>query len=384
MQKKLFVVVNIDSFLLSHRKEIALAAKQKGFQVTIVAHDTGRREEIEALGLRFINLPNAKSVKNIFKEFYILIFLFTLYKTNKPDIVHHVGLKLILYGTTVAKFTGIENIVNAVSGLGILFSGFKIMNKILKTVTICILKFIHNRKNIFVIFQNDEDKNIFIASKIINENQAYKIKGSGVDLSIYQYTPEPNNTDKVRIIFAARMLRDKGVLELVDAARLLKKKYYHKAQFLLCGDIDDNPKSLTKIELENTVDGEYIQWLGHRNDVRKLLGHSHIFAFPSYYREGLPKSLIEACAVGRPIITTNSIGCKDCVIDNYNGFLVPIQNSKALADMLAILIDDKELRISMGQNSRIFAEKIFSIITVVDTHMEIYNRLVKQIHVQQN
>jgi len=122
MPKNLFIVVNLDSFLLSHRKEIALAAKQHGFKVTIIAHDTGKRGEIEALGFRFINLPNVKSMKNIFKEFRILLFLFLLYKESKPDIVHHIGLKLILYGTTVAKFAGTKNIVNAVSGLGILFS----------------------------------------------------------------------------------------------------------------------------------------------------------------------------------------------------------------------------------------------------------------------
>jgi len=263
--------------------------------------------------------------------------------------------------------------------LAFFFRNFKLdMNRILKKIIIFILKIIHAQKNVFVVFQNNEDKDIFVKNMIISENQAYKTNGAGIDLSIYQYTPEPGSDDVVRILFTARMLRDKGVLELVDAAKLLREKYYRKAQFLLCGDIDDNPKSLTRTELESVVDNQYIQWLGHRDDVRALLGHSHIFAFPSYYREGLPKSLIEACAVGRPIITTNSIGCKDCVIDNYNGFLVPIKNSKTLADTLAVLIDDKPLRVFMGKNSRILAEKKFSIAAVVDTHIEIYNKLIKQ------
>lgn len=250
------------------------------------------------------------------------------------------------------------------------------MNKILKTTTIYILKFIHNRKNIAVIFQNDEDREVFIKNKIITKNQAHKIKGSGVDLSVYGYTPEPDS-GTVRILFTARMLRDKGVLELVEAAKLLKEKYYQKAQFLLCGDIDDNPKSLTRSELENLTDGEYIKWLGFRNDVKELLGQSHIFAFPSYYREGLPKSLIEACAVGRPVVTTNSVGCKDCVIDNYNGFIIPVKDSKSLAEKISCLIDDKKLRITMGKNSRILAERDFSIISVIDKHMEIYNKLLQ-------
>jgi glycosyltransferase involved in cell wall biosynthesis len=227
---------------------------------------------------------------------------------------------------------------------------------------------------VIVIFQNEEDKNIFIDNKIISENQSYIIKGSGTDLDIYRYTEEPDD-DPIRILFTARMLRDKGVIELVEAAWLLKERYYHKIQFLLIGDIDNNPKSLTRSELESITDGEYIKWLGYQTNVRKWLEETHIFAFPSYYREGVPKSLIEACAVGCPIVTTNSIGCKDCVIDGYNGFLVPIRDSQTLAKKLEILINDKQLRIRMGINSRKIAERDFSIDNVVKRHLEIYNRL---------
>jgi glycosyltransferase involved in cell wall biosynthesis len=248
------------------------------------------------------------------------------------------------------------------------------LKKILKIIAIYILKFAHRKKNVIVIFQNEEDKSIFIDNKIINENQSCKIKGSGIDLHIYRYTLEPHD-DPLRILFTARMLRDKGIIELVEAANLLKERYYHKIQFLLTGDIDNNPKSLLRSELENMTDDKYIKWLGHRTDVRELLDQSHIFAFPSYYREGLPKSLIEACAVGRPIVTTSSIGCKDCVIDGYNGFLVPIKDSKTLAEKLELLINNKKLRIRMGINSRKIAERDFSIDNVVKRHLEIYNKL---------
>jgi hypothetical protein len=122
MTKTLFIIVNVDSFFLSHRKDIAIAAQQKNFDVTIVANDTGKRQEIEALGLRFVDLPNIKSMQNIFKEFGILMFLFSLYKKQKPQIVHHVGLKLVLYGTITARLAGVKNIVNAISGLGVFFS----------------------------------------------------------------------------------------------------------------------------------------------------------------------------------------------------------------------------------------------------------------------
>jgi glycosyltransferase involved in cell wall biosynthesis len=250
------------------------------------------------------------------------------------------------------------------------------LKTLLKILVIKILRFTHKQKNIAVIFQNDEDKNIFLSNRIIKAEQAYKIKGSGIDLQTFTYVPEPNDTT-IRILFTARMLKDKGVFELAEAASLLKEQYQNTIEFLLCGDIDDNPQSLTKDELNSIADGQYIKWLGRRTDVRELLEQSHIFVFPSYYREGLPKSLIEACAVGRPVVTTNSIGCKDCVIDGYNGFLIPIKDSRALADKLEILIQDKSLRMSMGKNSRCLAEQDFSIEKVIESHLKIYDKLIK-------
>jgi glycosyltransferase involved in cell wall biosynthesis len=182
---------------------------------------------------------------------------------------------------------------------------------------------------------------------------------------------------KIRILFTARMIKEKGVLELIEAARILEAKYKGKVTFLLCGGLDDNPHAIPKETLEAHCDGEYIQWLGHRTDIKKLLEKSHIVAFPSY-REGLPKSLIEACAVGRPIVTTDSTGCRDAVIDGYNGFLVPVKNAELLAEKLEILIRDKTLRIQMGKNARTLAERDFSIDNVIKQHLSIYNFLIEQ------
>jgi glycosyltransferase involved in cell wall biosynthesis len=248
--------------------------------------------------------------------------------------------------------------------------------KIIKIIVIAILKFSHNMKNIAVIFQNDEDKSIFIDNNIIGESHAYKIKGSGVNLGIFNYEAEPGGSI-IRILFTGRMLRDKGVVELFEAACALKQSYFGRIQFLLCGDIDNNPNSLTKEDVESFNDGEYIKYLGYRTDIHELLKQSHIFAFPSYYREGVPKSLIEACAVGRPIITTDSVGCRDCVIDGYNGFCIPIKNSRILAEKLEILINNKQMRVAMGLNSRKLAEQEFSVETVVKKHLEIYNTLLE-------
>lgn len=185
----------------------------------------------------------------------------------------------------------------------------------------------------------------------------------------------PNH--KIRILFTARMIREKGVFELVEAANMLNDRYKDKVEFLLCGGLDDNPNAISKDTLEKCCDGKYIQWLGYRTDIKNLLEKSHIMAFPSYYKEGLPKSLIEACAIGRPIVTTDSVGCRDAVIDGYNGFLIPVKDSKILAAKLEILIENKDLRLKMGANSRQLAEQNFSIKTVVEKHLEIYNLLLQ-------
>lgn len=369
---KLFIVVNVDWFFLSHRKDIAIAAKKQGYDVTIVTKDTGKRTDIERLGFRFIDLPMNRSGQNIKEELHTCWFLYRLYKEEKPDVVHHVGLKTILWGALAAKLAGVKGVVNAVSGLGIFFSeeNKSMVARLLPKV----LRFSHHRPNLAVIFQNDEDKDLFLRNGIIKEKQAFYIKGSGVDLNEYCYTSEPE-TGNIRVLLTARMIEEKGIFVLTDAAELLREQYQNKVEFLLCGGLDDNPKAIKKEELEAKCDGKYIQWLGYRTDVLDLLKDCHIVAFPSYYKEGLPKSLIEATAIGRPIVTTDSIGCRETVVDGYNGFLIPIKNSKALADKLQVLFDNKGLRIKMGRNSRMLAERDFSIENVIEKHLKIYSLL---------
>ena len=373
IQRKIFIVVNVDSFFLSHRKELALAANKK-YKVTIVAKDTGSRRIIEQMWFKFIDLPLDRSGMNPFTELITFFFLFQLYKREKPDLVHHVGLKVILWGTLAAKMTKVRSVVNAVSGLGVFFSNES--KSIFRQPVLQALKFGHNREKLACIFQNNEDKDLFIKNKIIRVDQADFVKGSGVDLVKFNYTQEPSE-GKVRILFTGRMIKEKGVLVLFDAAQKLKPVYYSQVEFLLCGGVDENPSALTKEELNALCDGDYFQWLGFRTDVLRLLKKSHIVAFPSYYKEGLPKSLIEAAAVGRPIITTDSTGCRDTVVDGENGFLIPIKDSNALADKLSILIDNKALRVKMGERSRELAEKYFSLDKVIEQHLEIYKRLLE-------
>lgn len=370
---KLYILVNVDWFFLSHRLQIALAAQKAGWDVTIVTADTGKLKDIEAKGLKAINLPMSRSGMNIKEELGTLSFLYKLYKKERPDVVHHVGMKTILWGTLAAKFAGVNGVVNAVSGLGGFFAEDN--KSMLAKVMPKVLKFSHNQKNLLVIFQNQEDRAMYVKKGIISDSQARFIKGSGVNLQEFCYTPEPLD-GKVKIILTARMIVEKGIFLLTEAAEKLRAEYEDKVEFLLVGGLDDHPGAIIKEQLDNVCDGKYIKWLGYRSDVKELLQQSHIVAFPSYYMEGLPKSLIEACAIGRPIITTQSIGCKDTVDDCVNGFLIPPKDVDALASKLRVLIDNPEMRESMGKASRAKAEKEFSLDVVIEKHLSIYKELI--------
>ena len=369
---KLFIVVNVDWFFLSHRKDIALAAQNAGWDVVIVTSDTGKISEINKIGLKTIDLPMSRSGMNIIEEIRTLRFLYKLYKREQPDVVHHVGMKTILWGTLASKFARVKGVVNAISGLGGFFSEDNkgLMAKVMPFV----LRFSHNRKNLLCIFQNDDDKGLYINNGIIKPSQARYIKGSGVNLKDFCYTPEPNE-GKLRVILTARMIVEKGIFILTEAATKLRSKYKDGVEFLLVGGLDDHPGAITEEQLLKVCDGYYIKWLGYRTDVKELLQSCHIVAFPSYYMEGLPKSLIEADAIGRPVITCNSVGCKEAVIDGYNGYLIPRKNVDALVEKLDILLSDASLRQKMGRNSRKYAEDYFSIDGVIEKHLSIYNEL---------
>ena len=370
--KKLLMIVNEDRFFLSHRKEIAIAALQAGWDVTIVCKDTGRLREVEDLGLKVIELPINPTGMNLRQELRTFWFLYNLYKKNKDVVVHHVGLKDILWGGLAAKLAGVWGVVNAVSGLGAVFSGGK-MGMTAKGI-LAVMRFANRRKRLKVIFQNQEDKNLFLQHRVITEDQIEFIKGSGVDLNEFKYVPEPES-ETLKVVFTARMVKEKGVIELIEAAERLRKEYEGRVEFWLCGRLAVNADAISKEELESRCSEGYIKWLGFQKDIKTILEQCHIMAFPSYYREGVPKSLIDVCAVGRPIVTTNSIGCKDVVDDGVNGFLVPIKDSEALADKLRILIEDKDLRIKMGKASRQKAEQEFAIEKVIQKHLAIYDQV---------
>ncbi len=372
---KLFIVVNVDWFFLSHRLPIALAAKEAGYDVTIVTADTGRAEEIRSHGLKVIDLPFKRSGTNMKEELNTIRQLLRLYKRHKPDVLHHVTIKVALYGSIAARLCKIKGIVNAISGLGYNFTAGRkgMAQKILLTM----MKFGFRGGNKHFIFQNEDDVQVFRSMRLVEDRDVTLIKGSGVDLKEFNFVVKSIPPGKIKVLLPARMLRDKGVMEFITAANLIRKELQGIAQFILAGDVDhENLAAIPEDELTSLTDGDYIKWIGYQKNVRQLLQESDLVVLPSY-REGLPKSLIEAAAVGRPIITTDVPGCRECVIHDYNGFLVPAKDAEALAAAMRRLILSEELRKRMGAHSRTLAEQEFGVDKVVEKTLHIYRNLAK-------
>lgn len=225
--KKLFFVFSIDYQLISHRKAVVEGAIKAGYDVTVVAQDTGYRSVIEQMGAKFIDLPINRVGTNLREEMKTFNFLRTLYKREQPDIVHHVSIKVVLWGGLAAKMAKVKNVVNAINGLGVFFANGKV-DSLSKKIFMKIIKFSHNRKNVATIFQNNDDKAFFVDYGAIKSEQVRMIHGSGVDLDEFQYTPEPDQ-QPISIVFTSRMVKEKGVVELIEAAKQIEPDFKDKA-----------------------------------------------------------------------------------------------------------------------------------------------------------
>lgn len=368
---KIFFVVNVDWFFLSHRLPLALEAQKRDYDVTIVTIETDRRAEIESYGFRFIGIPTSRAGTNPLQELKVLYFLLKLYRKEKPSIIHHVGVKPVTYGSVAAKLLRMPKVVNALSGMGYLFIN-KNNNRLAHRMVMSCFRYGFKNPRLRFILQNSDDLADVRRLNVLKDNQLFLIKGSGVDLDDYKFTPPPA-TGRTRILLPARMLWDKGVGEFVAAAQMLHPTYKDHCEFILAGNADmGNISGIPEHQLLVWQQTGSVSWIGFQDNMKEVLGDCHIVVLPSY-REGLPKSLIEACAIGRPIVTTDVPGCREVVIDGENGFLVEVKNAEALAAAIEKLIIDPALRTAMGAKGRKIAEENFSIQSVIQQTFEIYN-----------
>lgn len=376
--KKILFVVNVDWFFISHRIVIAEECIKAGFDVYVASENTGKSKEIEDRGIKFIKLSFSRSGFNPVSEFITLIKFFKIYSSVKPDLVHHITLKPVIYGSIVSRLLNVRVVVNAISGLGYNFTENR--NLLVPKIMILLMRFGFYRSNLSIIFQNKDDfRELKDLGVISPKNRIFFIKGSGVDLDKFKTNNFPS-FDKIRILFPSRMLWDKGLAELFKATNLLKNQYSSRIQFILAGLADgDNMAGVSADFLNSWQDGEYVKWIGYQKDMFNVYNGCHIVILPSY-REGMPKSLIEACAMGRAIITTDAIGCRECVDEGINGIKVKVKDSNALTIAIEHLVCNTEEVIKMGRASRLKAELEFDIKIVINKHLEIYNHYLNKLN----
>lgn len=371
---KLLFVVNDAASFLSHRLPLALAAQNAGFDVHVATPEGPAKNAILNAGLNFHSIPLTRSGSKPWQELNTLIALLRLYRRLQPALVHHVTPKPEIYGGIVARLAHVPAAVNAVTGLGYVFIARGFKAALLRSFVKLGYRVAFSHRNQRIIFQNPDDCALFLKAGIVTEKDTVLIKGSGVDISILIPLPEPEDTPLV--ILASRMLWDKGVKEFVAAAQALRVDGVN-ARFALVGDTDPgNPAAVPIAQLEAWRDDGIVEWWGRRNDMIPVFAQAHIVCLPSY-REGLPRVLIEAAACGRAIVTTDAPGCREIVRHGENGLLVPVRDSKALADALRTLLKYPELRARMGKRGREIVVGDFSEERVIKETLSVYRELLK-------
>lgn len=370
MKKKILYVVNTDKFFFSHRINIPYSLK-KNFKIHLATNFLLGENFFKKRGFKTHQLTIDRSSYNFFSNFYIFLKIFFIIKKCKPDLIHFISIKPILLGGLASKFFNIPKIFS-ITGLGFVFIEKNFISEFRKFFFLLFYKISLSHRSFKVIFQNRSDYLEIKKFSSIAEKNYKLIPGSGVCLK--KFRPQQKKQKIPIIMFPSRMLHHKGLKEFVQAAKILHKSKIN-AKFVLVGDVDaSNPASVSLTQINKwALDGSIEYW-GYKSEMHKILNLSTIVVLPSY-REGFPRVLIEAAACGKPIITTNAPGCKDAVINNVTGKIVPIRNSKLLATAIRNLLENKNKMKLMSKNARKYAERNFSIKKITQMHLEIYQSL---------
>ena len=369
--KLLFVVTN-PAFLVSHRLPVALGAQLAGYKVHAATMAAPGVAELLANGIAHHPLPITRTGRNPVKELASVWALCRLMLELKPDLVHVVTIKSVLYGGLAARLTRVPSVVAAISGLGYVFMRTPRLIDPLRWIVTLLYRLALGHDHSMVIVQNPNDAEVLQEIKAVKAKNTVLIRGSGVDLDHYSHVPEPQG--EIIALMVGRLLRDKGVLEFVEAARIATQRG-DRTQWWLVGSPDAaNPASISAAELETWREQQGLHILGERTDIAALYASTHIAVLPSY-REGLPRALIEAAACGRPVVTTDVPGCRDAIEPNVTGLLVPVGDAQALADAVRDLASDPVKRLKMGAAGRSLAERVFDVGDVMGAHIMVYEAL---------
>jgi len=351
---------------------IAMAARLAGYDIHVATPPGEAAAEITAQGFTHHVLSISRSGRNPAKELVSFMRLRRLLTKIGPDLLHLVTIKPVLYGGLAARGTGVRGVIAAVSGLGTVFTAGDVEHRVVRRLVRILYRLALRGRNVLVICQNRGDEEQLMEMGAVDEGRTRLIPGSGVDLAAFPFSEEPPG--RAVVTMTARLLRDKGVEEFVEAARLLKMRGAD-VEFRLVGSPDPgNPTSIASEQLERWQREASVTVLGYRNDVAEQYSASHVICLPSY-GEGLPKSLIEAAACGRPVVTTDTPGCRAAVEPGLTGLLVPVGDTRALADAIQRLLENPTERRLMGRKGRELAEREFAIHKIVAAHLAVYREL---------
>ena len=374
MKARLLFLVNIPRFFMSHRLALALAARDAGHEVHVATSDHDRENvaRIRATGLTWHGLPLHQHGTNPMLELGALGSILGLYRELRPDLVHHVTVKALLYGNLAARLSGVPAVVNTVSGLGYVFSSRDRRSRLLRGAVSQGYRLLLRHPNACTIFQNPDDRQHFVQRGLVRAGQTRVIRGSGVDVRLFSPQPEPGGIP--RVLFVGRLLWQKGLAEFVEAARRLRQEGVIGRLAIAGYGEPGNPDNVPETTLAAWQEDGLVDWLGQRDDMPQVYAGAALVCLPSW-REGVPRALIEAAACGRALVASDVPGCREIVEHGVNGLLVPPRDAASLADALRRLLEDTALRRRMGAAGRELAVQEFSLERVNAETLALYDSL---------
>ena len=342
-------MINTSWNVYNFRLNLLQALQAQGYRIVVIAPKDNYSAKLKEEGFQFYHLPLDNDGTNTLKELRLFAELYKMYKSIQPDIILHYTIKPNIYGTLAAGFLEIPTI-NNISGLGTVFLNDKLSSKIARRLYRIALRF---SKKVF--FQNNEDMALFIKKNLLKKEIAERIPGSGIDTEKFKAPPCISKT--VTFLLIARLIKDKGILEYIEAIRIIKKEHKEVRFQIVGGLYEANPTAVKKEELEEWIKEGLIEHINHTDKIKDYISKASCIVLPSY-REGLSRSLLEAASMSRPIVTCDVPGCRDVVEDGVNGFLCKVRDAKSLANAISKIIAlSASQRKSLGQNGR---EKIIA------------------------
>lgn len=370
---KISITANTSWYIYNFRRNTILSLINAGHDVVAISPDQDYKEKLESLGCKFIPMKMQRWGKNPFFDLKTIYDFYRIFKKEKIQLTLNFTPKNNIYATFAAHFLNVK-VVNNIAGLGVVFIQKNLFSKL-----VAFLYKSSQKKADFIFFQNNDDKQLFIDLRITTLEKCDRLPGSGVDLSRFKYCPR-ENAQNIRFILVARLIAEKGIHLYAEAAKQLKSKYSN-IEFCLLGPLDKSSTSaIRQDELELWQEQGLINYLGFTDSVEDELKKSDCVVLPSYYREGVPKSLLEAAAIGRPIITTDNVGCREVVDDGINGFLCQPKSVSSLISCLEKFINTSTLeKENMSRNSRAKVQRDFDEKIVIKKYIQVIEKVTKPI-----